>query len=429
MDSTVPDLPSRYRILEKYSGHTPKLGKSAGEELNWAYRIEDSDNAKEYIAMFCKPAHYTIIDTATWLELKKDHANVTWYYAPNGYISRTTHKGDKIPYVYLHQFILKYSGHGKGKNSIDHIHGQSELEKRLDNRLSNLRITTQSVQNENRGKVSRNCNARKLPVGITELPKFIVYYKECYNKEKNSMREFFAVEGHPKLKGKREATSKSNKISIISKLKEAKDIIAKLENTYVDPIQVIEVPEQSIQVVEQPIQTICKAEPLQWKISNIYRILSSGNYSSYLIYLQENNKQPDIEEKLNILITSIKGATEEVAKAFIKKFVEDLRTVRHNTLCYSKNEAVLLREDREHWNSQSVLRAFEANMLTKFKEHTEKNTGESPDDPDWSKRWTSFIDCVLKEVDSVKKKAIISKFLTAQRTKRFRKSKSTQQDS
>jgi hypothetical protein len=243
------------------------------------------------------------------------------------------------------------------------------------------------------------------------------------------MREFFAVEGHPKLEGKREATSKSNKVSIISKLKEAKDIIAKLENTYVDPIQVIEVPEQSIQVVEQPIQTICKPEPLQWKISNIYRILSSGNYSSYLIYLQENNKQPDIEEKLNILITSIKGATEEVAKAFIKKFVEDLRTVRHNTLCYSKNEAVLLREDREHWNSQSVLRAFEANMLTKFKEHTEKNTGESPDDPDWSKRWTSFIDCVLKEVDSVKKKAIISKFLTAQRTKRFRKSKSTQQDS
>ena len=118
-----------------------------------------------------------------------------------------------------------------------------------------------------------------------------------------------------------------------------------------------------------------------------------------------------------------------MAKGFIKKFVEDLRTVRHNALCYSKNEAILLREDREHWNSQSVLRAFEANMLTKFKEHTETNTGESADDPIWSKRWTSFVECVLKEVDPGKKKAIISKFLTAQRTKKFRKSKCTQQDS
>jgi hypothetical protein len=227
-------LPSRYRILERYDGHIPKLGKSAGEELNWAHRVEDTNSNIECVAMFCKPGYYTIIDISTWLELKKDYENITWYYAPNGYISRTTHRGDNLPYTYLHQLVRKYSGHGKGQDSIDHIYGETELEKRLDNRLSNIRITTQSLQNENRGKVARHHNAKQLPTGITELPKFIVYYKECYNKEKNLMREFFTVEGHPNLGVKRKATSKSNKVNIQTKLLEAKNIITKLENKSIE---------------------------------------------------------------------------------------------------------------------------------------------------------------------------------------------------
>ena len=31
------------------------------------------------------------------------------------------------------------------------------------------------------------------------MKKYIVYYKECYNKEKNLYREFFKIERHPKL--------------------------------------------------------------------------------------------------------------------------------------------------------------------------------------------------------------------------------------
>jgi hypothetical protein len=68
-------------------------------------------------------------------------------------------------------------------------------------------------------------------------------------------------------------------------------------------------------------------------------------------------------------------------------------------------------------------------MLTAFKEYTETNTGESADDPIWSKRWTSFVESVSNETDLVKKKDIISKFLTAQRTKKYRKSKRSTQDS
>ena len=424
-------LSSRYRILERYDGHIPKLGKSAGKELNWAYRVEDTNTNIECVAMFCKPGYYTILDISTWLELKKDYTSITWYYAPNGYISRTTHKDDTLPYTYLHQFVIKYSGHGKGQDSIDHIYGETDLDKRLDNRIENLRITTQSVQNENRGKVSRHCNARELPAGITELPKFIVYYKECYNKEKNLTREFFTVEGHPKLEGKRKATSKSNKVNIQTKLQQAKDIINKLENKSVQPIQAVQ-PVQPVQST-QPIPLIPNMQhstlPTQWKISNIYKHLYSGNHTPYLTYLQENNKQADLEEKLNSLIVTIKDKTKEEAESHIKTFIEDLRTVRHNALCYSKNDALLLREDREHWNSLSVLRAFAANMLEKFKEHTEQNSGESADDPIWSKRWLTFVESVSNETDLTKKKEIIQKFLTAQRTKKYRKSKCSTHDS
>jgi hypothetical protein len=164
-------------------------------------------------------------------------------------------------------------------------------------------------------------------------------------------------------------------------------------------------------------QTI--STPVQWKISNIYKSLVSGNHAAYLRYLQENNR--DAEERLNILITSIKDIQEDEAKIRIKAFIEELRTVRHNALCYSKNDALLLREDREHWNSQSVLRAFAANMLEKFKEHTEANTGESADDPVWCKRWEGFVESVSNEADLIKKKGLIRNFLTAQRTKKYRK--------
>ena len=422
-----PVLMPRYRIIERCTGHTPKLGKSAGEELNWGYRIEDTSSSTECIAMFCKPGYYTIIDMATWLELKKDYTNITWYYAPNGYISRTIKKGDTLPYIYLHQLVIKYSGHGKGQDSVDHIHGETDLEKRLDNRLSNLRITTQSVQNENRGKVSRHYNAKQLPAGITELPKFIVYYKERYNKEKNLWREFFTVEGYPKLEGKRKATSKSNKVNIQTKLQEAKDIIAKLENKAIQSLQPIQPIQPLSNIIEN--QIIVASQPTQWKISNIYKTLISDNHSMYLTYLQENNRQSDIEDKLNSLIVSVKATTEEASKILIKTFIEDLRTIRHNALCYSKNDSLLLREDREHWNSQSVLRAFNANMLTQFKEHTEANTGESADDPIWSKRWTAFVESVSNEADIQKKKSLISNFLRAQRTKKFRKSKCSAHDS
>ena len=61
------------------------------------------------------------------------------------------------------------------------------------------------------------------------LKKYVVYYKECYNKEKDLWREFFKVEKHPKL-DKPWIGSKSEKISIKDKLNEANKIVEDLDN-------------------------------------------------------------------------------------------------------------------------------------------------------------------------------------------------------
>ena len=61
------------------------------------------------------------------------------------------------------------------------------------------------------------------------MRKYVVYYEECYNKEKDLHREFFKVERHPKL-DKPFTSSKSAKISITDKLAQANKIVDDLEN-------------------------------------------------------------------------------------------------------------------------------------------------------------------------------------------------------
>ena len=162
-------------------------------------------------------------------------------------------------------------------------------------------------------------------------------------------------------------------------------------------------------------------QPTQWKISNIYTYLTTGRESIYLEYLKQNNPSiKDLDERLAILLTQIKKGPEP-----IKAFILELRSIRHNALCYAKNDKLIDREDREIWRSETILRAFKLNQLEKFKQFTEDSTGDLPENPAWCKRWNRFVEFVTKETDDTNKKGIISRFLTSQRTKKFRRSKNS----
>ena len=95
------------------------------------------------------------------------------------------------------------------------------------NDLSNIQILKEDFKRE------RKHNAIKLPESIIQeaIPKYVTYYKECYNIQKKLYREFFKIEKHPKMvKGKVYISSKSNKIHILEKLEEIKKILEKLNN-------------------------------------------------------------------------------------------------------------------------------------------------------------------------------------------------------
>ena len=57
---------------------------------------------------------------------------------------------------------------------------------------------------------------------------YVVYYNECYNKEKDLYRDFFKIEKHPKYEGTI-CGSKSNKVSIHDKLKEIKEFLKNID--------------------------------------------------------------------------------------------------------------------------------------------------------------------------------------------------------
>ena len=145
-------------------------------------------------------------------------------------------KTKTLDHYYLHEYILRLNNIQKpddGKTySVDHINRDT-----LDNRLENLRWATQSEQNQNTDKRERKHNARELPDGITQkdMPKYVTYNEEIYNKEKNLKRNYFRIEKHPSLtnsKNKSWTSSKSNNISIKDKLAEAYKKLQDLGDTF-----------------------------------------------------------------------------------------------------------------------------------------------------------------------------------------------------
>jgi hypothetical protein len=182
--------------------------------------------------MYCEKNTLCILSADSYLkiiEFENKYNNgkkITFYKHLNGYICCALN-------LFIHQIIMDCRGNGKGtKNiSVDHIDRDP-----LNNMLTNLKVATREEQEQNtRGiatdtKRARKHNAQDLPEGLTQLMmrKYVVYYNECYNKEKDLYREFFKVEKHPKL-DKPWISSKSAKVSRADKLASVNKVVADLE--------------------------------------------------------------------------------------------------------------------------------------------------------------------------------------------------------
>ena len=196
----------------------------------------------------------------------------------------------------------------------------------------------------------------------------------------------------------------------------------KIEDPIIAPIQPKEYKPIN-EVIAPPIPIIMDKKviiPKQWKAKQIYESIQDNREALYRAHCEENNTLLDWTSTWDAFIGSVKGQPWTVAEPLIKAFVENLRRIRHNALC-AKNP---LEKEHQQWPATTVVRAFIEGKLDMFKAYTEAKTEQNPADPVWIARWEGFILSLEKHHDQPEiMKDLCSKFMTAQRIKKYRMGK------
>jgi hypothetical protein len=220
----IEDNELSYIITDNNKGHSVKMGCESGKHnKNPYYNMLDFETGDEFIYLECKGPVYTKISIES-IDIIKE-LGTTFFLCKNGYIATNNNQLQ----FYLHQYLMDHYGKGKGQISVDHINRD-----KLDNRMINLRLLSQSDQNRNCDKRRRKYNAQQLPPDLENVtfPKYSYYCSEYINKGKPNeyVREFFRIEKHPNLNGKKWSSTKSMKKTIIEKFIQTKEKARELDS-------------------------------------------------------------------------------------------------------------------------------------------------------------------------------------------------------
>jgi hypothetical protein len=231
-DEYTEELEKQYRIIGFIDGHV-----YGGKIRNPIWVISDTQKIDVFLLMLCNSQYITKLCIHGYKKIidferdNNENKKITWYKTAGGYICGT---GGGMKTLGIHQVIMMYYRHGRGTGelSVDHIDRDP-----FNNTLDNLRLATCEEQNKNmKGvlpgtKKERQHQARELPEGIQQedMPKYVTYNVNVWNKPQNKKRDFFRIERHPLMSKIWEGT-KSMKISIHKKLEQAKKVLHDIEN-------------------------------------------------------------------------------------------------------------------------------------------------------------------------------------------------------
>jgi hypothetical protein len=149
-----------------------------------------------------------------------------WHVVSRTYIGcNIIHEG-KRKSLYIHNYVMnRVEFNGKGQQeSIDHINGNG-----FDNRRTNLRLVSQSLQNINTCRRKRTTNKLPTEIDPKDIPRNIWYIPPTKTHGARFCVEF---KGIPTVGDIVRKTTSSKTVSILDKLNEAKQIRQTILESY-----------------------------------------------------------------------------------------------------------------------------------------------------------------------------------------------------
>lgn len=212
MDRLLELLPTNFVVESRHQGHTRPKGRGLFCEKNpyvLCHTIELPTD--KFYVMFCEKDTLTLISVEDIDHvIRIENCYFTWYKLANGCIAAQM-DGTTIT---LHSYVMEKKSPPQEGFTVIHRNNN-----KLDNRNSNLKWAESPEVKIKKEKQKRRSNAQPLPDAVSDLPRFIIYFRDKDNGE----NEYFRIEKHPVFEdGFVWTGTKSKDMDIKQKLLEAK---------------------------------------------------------------------------------------------------------------------------------------------------------------------------------------------------------------